>query len=117
MSGLTDLGAARSMIVHQCPRNGEAVMPCCGRTPFEVDPRERMTNTELVTCPIVPALVDEVERLRTGARTTQVTALRDAADWLFEELLSRVDDGMVVRPNVIPDLLRARADQITAALS
>lgn len=59
-----DLDAVRSMIVHQCPPEGGGVMPCCGRTPFEVDPRERMTATELVTCPTVPALLAEVERLR-----------------------------------------------------
>ena len=38
-------------VVHQCPADGEGVMPCCDRTPFEVDPVSRMTlDPALVTC-------------------------------------------------------------------
>ncbi len=37
-------------VVHQCPPEGEGLMPCCGRTPFEVPSYHRMTVTEEVTC-------------------------------------------------------------------
>lgn len=37
---------------HQCPPdNGGGLMPCCGRTPFEVARTDRMTeDPALVTC-------------------------------------------------------------------
>lgn len=38
--------------------------------------------------------------------------LRELADGLFEELLNRVEPGMVVRPNVIPEVLRSWAAKI-----
>jgi hypothetical protein len=39
-------------IVHRCPLEGEGLTPCCGRTPFELDPwGSRMTlDDSLVTC-------------------------------------------------------------------
>lgn len=40
--------------VHACPPEGTGVMPCCGRTPFEVPRTDRMTSTEPVTCTGVP---------------------------------------------------------------
>lgn len=37
--------------VHACPGAGDGgIMPCCGRTPFEVPRTHRMTATETVTC-------------------------------------------------------------------
>ena len=36
--------------VHACPPQGSGVMPCCGRTPFDVPRTDRMTSTEEVTC-------------------------------------------------------------------
>lgn len=30
-------------ITHQCPPDGSGIMPCCGRTPFEVARTDRMT--------------------------------------------------------------------------
>lgn len=37
--------------VHRCPPKGEGILPCCGRTPFEVPGTDRMTVDEaLVTC-------------------------------------------------------------------
>lgn len=36
---------------HRCPPDGSGVMPCCGRTPFEVPHSDRMTlNPDEVTC-------------------------------------------------------------------
>src|SRR6266567_4376437 len=38
-------------VVHACPRWGSGVMPCCGRTPFEVPSTDRMTSEPgNVTC-------------------------------------------------------------------
>lgn len=44
--------AAVDEIVHACPPDGGGgLMPCCGRTPFEVPRTDRMTvQGELVTC-------------------------------------------------------------------
>jgi hypothetical protein len=43
---------------HLCPPDGGGLMPCCGRTPFEVPRTDRMTlDPSLVTChadPFVP---------------------------------------------------------------
>jgi hypothetical protein len=36
--------------VHRCPAPGESIMPCCGRTPFEVPGWHRMTVDGEVTC-------------------------------------------------------------------
>lgn len=37
--------------VHACPPGSSGVMPCCGRTPFEVSRSDRMTvDPALVTC-------------------------------------------------------------------
>ena len=37
--------------VHDCPRNGESVTLCCGRSPFELPRTDRMTlDPDLVTC-------------------------------------------------------------------
>jgi hypothetical protein len=37
--------------IHQCPLEGEYLMPCCGLTPFEVPCTDRMTlNPDLATC-------------------------------------------------------------------
>lgn len=45
-------------IVHACPPGSSGVTPCCGRTPFELDPRSRMTiRAELVTCGRQPQTV------------------------------------------------------------
>ena len=45
-----DIGAAE--VTHQCPpEGGGGLMPCCGLTPFEVPPTDRITlNPSLVTC-------------------------------------------------------------------
>lgn len=36
--------------VHQCPPDGSGIMPCCGRTPFEVLADRMATDPALVTC-------------------------------------------------------------------
>ena len=43
------------MTVHACPPDGLGLMPCCGRTPFEVPRTDRLTlDPALVTCSGVP---------------------------------------------------------------
>lgn len=38
-------------VTHDCPREGESVTLCCGRSPFELPSRHRMTlDSALVTC-------------------------------------------------------------------
>ena len=50
--------------IHHCPRQGESVTPCCGKTPFEIPGWHRMTaKPELVNCGRLE-LEAEVERLR-----------------------------------------------------
>lgn len=37
--------------IHACPQGGDALMPCCEKTPFEVPRDHRMTlDPALVTC-------------------------------------------------------------------
>lgn len=39
------------MIVHECPPDGSGVTPCCGKTPFELPPQDRIAlEKKLVTC-------------------------------------------------------------------
>lgn len=44
---------------------------------------------------------------------TVAAVLRESAEELFESLLSRVEPGMVVRPNVVPELLRQWAKEVS----
>lgn len=45
------LEAALGTRTHQCPPEGSGIMPCCGRTPFEVPRTDRMTlDSDSVTC-------------------------------------------------------------------
>lgn len=37
--------------IHKCPPLGSGIMPCCGKTPFEVPRTDRMTlDRTQVTC-------------------------------------------------------------------
>lgn len=57
--------------------------------------------------------IDGHHRAHLGeAKDVTAALLREVADELFESLLDRVEPGMVVRPNVIPELLRGWADSI-----
>jgi len=41
----------RHEVIHECPPGDSGLMPCCGRTPFEVPGYHRMTVArEVVTC-------------------------------------------------------------------
>jgi hypothetical protein len=42
-----------SPTVHDCPRDGEAVTLCCGKSPFDLPSADRMTvDPTQVTCPL-----------------------------------------------------------------
>lgn len=45
-------------IIHRCPARGESLTPCCGKSPFELDPwMSRMDlDASLVTCNVDPLL-------------------------------------------------------------
>ncbi len=48
---------------HQTPQEGLSVMPCCGRTPFEVPRTDRITtDTDLVTCAFARKLDERSRR-------------------------------------------------------
>lgn len=38
-------------IIHGVPAAGSGLTPCCGRTPFELPLRDRITSEGTVTCP------------------------------------------------------------------
>lgn len=44
--------AEKVEVVHMCPPEGSGLMPCCGRTPFEVPRWEHRITLQpsLVTC-------------------------------------------------------------------
>lgn len=45
------MSTERLGVVHACPPRGSGVMPCCGKSPFEVTRTHRITlNPALVTC-------------------------------------------------------------------
>ncbi len=48
---MPDLSALRLPTVHACPPDGSGLMPCCGRTPFEVLNTDRLARPGgFVTC-------------------------------------------------------------------
>ena len=54
-------------VVHACPPDGEALTPCCGRTPFELPTQDRIAEApyEAVTCNAdrMVRLADEISTL------------------------------------------------------
>jgi hypothetical protein len=45
------MSAEQEEITHQCPPEGSGIMPCCGKTPFEVPWTDRLTlDPTLVNC-------------------------------------------------------------------
>lgn len=47
---MPDVRELRLPTIHACPPRGSGLMPCCGRTPFDVPESDRMTVDGLVTC-------------------------------------------------------------------
>lgn len=47
-----DLALDAGGVTHRCPHEGSGVTPCCGHTPFELPPADRITVLDaLVDCP------------------------------------------------------------------
>jgi hypothetical protein len=54
--------AEKDAPVHACPPKGSGIMPCCGRTPFEVPSTDQMTlEPASVTCVTPPAVTADHE--------------------------------------------------------
>ena len=84
--GYEEREAQEGIHIHRCPRYGESVTPCCGKTPFEIPGWHRMTvKPELVNCGRLE-LEAEVERLR-GV----VEALENrVSPWSTREIVRRL---------------------------
>jgi hypothetical protein len=49
-------------VTHRCPPQGSNIMPCCGKTPFEVSKTDRMSlDDSLVTCNVLLDRFDNVD--------------------------------------------------------
>jgi hypothetical protein len=49
--GTLTITKPRNEVTHRCPPGDSGIMPCCGRTPFEVPRSDRLTSdTSLTTC-------------------------------------------------------------------
>jgi hypothetical protein len=48
--GSTPLDSPAPAVVHRCPPYGSSIMPCCGRSPFEVPSGRIAVDPALVTC-------------------------------------------------------------------
>jgi hypothetical protein len=109
--------------VHACPPDDAATMPCCGRTPFEVSPHDRMTlDSEKVTCGVIPVPssdagglpLDQIEARAEAATPGPWEAVRGFQGEEFVGI--RVDDRPNIFTTIAEDTLtRADADFIAAA--
>lgn len=64
--------AAAGSLTHACPPSGSGIMPCCGRTPFDVPRYDRMTlEPSRVTC----NAYEQGQRDALDAAVTRVEAL------------------------------------------
>ena len=82
--------------IHRCPRQGESVTPCCGKTPFEISGWHRMTTKpELVNCGRLE-LEAEVERLR-GENEELRQEIERLRKWAEDEEWLRHFHGTVIR--------------------
>ena len=82
--------------IHRCPRQGESVTPCCGKTPFEISGWHRMTTKpELENCGRLE-LEAEVERLR-GENEELRQEIERLRKWAEDEEWSRHFHGTVIQ--------------------
>lgn len=68
------------VLIHACPPEGSGIMPCCGRTPFEVTSHRMTQDREKVTCRgylgvLLPegAVIEYVDGVTEGAEPQLVT--------------------------------------------
>jgi hypothetical protein len=75
---------AHGPVVHSCPFKGSGdIMPCCGKTPFDIPRWHRLsTKPELVNCDRMKLLA-EVERLRGALERIAAEHSPDPADATF----------------------------------
>jgi hypothetical protein len=68
--------------VHACPPPGSGLTPCCGRTPFELPPTDRMSlDPTAVTCSAAPAVqAPAADRAALRDRIRRVLAQSDGFD-------------------------------------
>lgn len=57
--------------IHACPAKGEGMMPCCGRTPFEVMADRMTTNPALINCDRVRLQTERAALAQENARLTE----------------------------------------------
>lgn len=61
--------------VHSCPPPGSGLMPCCGRSPFEMPRTDRLArHGEPTTCPGRPVVIHKV----TSVTVPNSSGVRDA---------------------------------------
>jgi hypothetical protein len=97
--------------VHACPPPGSGLTPCCGRTPFELPPTDRMSlDPTAVTCSAAPA-VQAPAADRAALRDRIAETLAAADGWRFGhgfEFASMSDS--------LTGLYRGLADAVLAVL-
>lgn len=89
--------------IHQCPRPGSAIMPCCGRTPFEVPRMDRLTTESyLVTC---GELTDEDWQIWHAIHTVRINRSFELAVDSVKTALQPFVDAMISALNQVAALI------------
>lgn len=85
--------------IHQCPRPGSAIMPCCGRTPFEVPRVDGLTTEQyLVTC---GELTDEDWQVWHAIHTVRINRAFDLAADSFTTAVQPFLNAFIVAADAI----------------
>lgn len=103
--------------IHACPPKGSGIMPCCGRTPFEVMGDRMSTKPEVVNCDRVRLLTEKTESgltiLRLHAEATEQREMAAASELSAREHKGLADLAMQVVATRTQELMvaeeRARA--------
>lgn len=104
--------------IHQCPRPGSAIMPCCGRTPFEVPRIDGLTTESyLVTC---GELTDEdwrIWRMIHEIRSTGVDEI--SVEWRAaqERNMAELSDAFAGAVEAVTAVFASFADSIAEAVT
>jgi hypothetical protein len=73
-------------LTHACPPDGSGLMPCCGRTPFEVSSMDRLTiEDRLVTC--TPTRRAEIKVMEARDRVASLRHAGARRDWRAADAL------------------------------
>jgi hypothetical protein len=81
-----------NVTVHQCPKADSGIMPCCGRTPFEVPSDAITERVGWVTCkgPAPEMVEDRPARETWPARLVWVAGLAAVVLWQFASITAGV---------------------------